>query len=111
LTIHQLKGLPSALNGHEIVIECKRGSKTKNHASTQKITAAGSSITFEEKLKFYCTFFEDPKTKKFDQKKKDLTFTIKEVDYLCVMAIAITIVRNPRIRRKKVEYLVKVLST
>eukprot|EP01114_Cavostelium_apophysatum_P012934 TRINITY_DN3021_c0_g1_i6.p1 TRINITY_DN3021_c0_g1~~TRINITY_DN3021_c0_g1_i6.p1 ORF type:complete len:1113 (-),score=533.61 TRINITY_DN3021_c0_g1_i6:18-3356(-) len=78
ITVHYIKDLPKDCVGNDIFIECKRGSKSENHATTKKISAPKDcTVKWEEKLKFHVTLLQNAKTGKFDE-KKELAFNIKE---------------------------------
>jgi len=57
ITVHYVSDLPSGLNGSEIFVEIRRGSKSENQANTQKkIAARDAKVIWDEKVNLGCTF-------------------------------------------------------
>jgi hypothetical protein len=82
----QLTGVPKSLFGKDLIFELKRGAKAENSKHSHKLTADSTLLDWKgEKLRFECNFEQNPKTKKFEDKKKVLQFSLKEVitpDYI-----------------------------
>jgi hypothetical protein len=75
--IQSLKDIPKTNIGNDFYIKCKRGKKSKNEKETKTVTSKESICSIDEKLKWECTFFKDPKTQKIEP-KKEILFILRE---------------------------------